>query len=268
MKKQLILLTTMLLGCLSTNAQTESAPKSAAGKGAASDAVVRTIFAYGGQINKAFLSYIISLTGKPNPKVCFLPTATGDSPNYIAYWYGLCTDMPLRPYVQKTFINSSPDQKSFEEMLLDMDAIVVGGGNTLNMLAIWKAQGIDTVLRKAYEHGILLAGGSAGSLCWFSSGYTDSRPKALSKIEGLGYIKASHCPHYNTEASRKPLYHNSILSGDQTAGYACDELSGIVFQNEKFVRAVSAHADHHSYFVSVVNGKIEEKKLEAETIGQ
>lgn len=226
----------------------------------------RTIFVYGGQINKTFLRYIVSLTGKPNPKICFLPTATGDSPNYIAYWYGLATDLPMRAYVQKTFINSSPDQPSFEDFLLDMDAIVVGGGNTLNMMAIWQAQGIDTVLRKAYDRGILLAGGSAGSLCWFEGGYSDSRPQKLTIVNGLGLIQASHCPHYNTEASRKPRYHTSILEGLQSDGYACDELSGIVFKNEKPVKAVSLDSNNHSYFVSGKAGSINEKKIPAEII--
>ncbi len=225
--------------------------------------ITKTIFAYGGQVNKSFLRYIISLTGKENPKVCFLPTATGDSPNYIAYWYGLCTDLPMRSYVQKTFINASPEQKSFEEFLLGMDAIVVGGGNTLNMMAIWQVQGIDTILRKAYDKGILLAGGSAGSLCWFNGGYSDSRPQKLTIVDGLGLIKASHCPHYNTEASRKPLYHKSILDGLQAPGYACDDLSGIVFRNGQPVKSVSTDKNSHSYYVFTEDGKIREQKLDA-----
>ncbi len=227
---------------------------------------VKTIFAYGGQVNKAFVKYIISLTGKPDPKVCFLPTATGDSPNYIAFWYGLCTDLPMRPYVQKTFINASPEQKSFEAFLLDMDAIVVGGGNTLNMMAIWQAQGIDTILKKAYDRGIVLAGGSAGSLCWFNGGYSDSRPQQLTIVNGLGLIPASHCPHYNSEASRKPLYHKSILDGLQAPGYACDELSGIVFRNGQPVKAVSIDENNHSYYVYLENGDIREQKLDVDLI--
>lgn len=226
----------------------------------------KTIFAYGGQVNKAFVRYIVSLTGKPNPKVCFLPTATGDSPNYIAFWYGLCTDLPMRPYVQKTFINASPEQKSFEEFLLGMDAIVVGGGNTLNMMAIWQAQGIDTILKKAYDRGIVLAGGSAGSLCWFNGGYSDSRPQQLTIVNGLGLIQASHCPHYNTEASRKPLYHKSILEGLQAPGYACDDLSGIVFRNGQPVKAVSADENSHSYYVYKENGNIREQRLDGELV--
>jgi len=89
---------------------------------------------------------------------------------------------------------------------MNADAIFVGGGNTLNMLAIWKAQGIDTALRKAYDSGILMTGGSAGSLCWFQNGTTDSRPIDLSKVEGMGWIKGSHCPHLTGRKFRRPLY--------------------------------------------------------------
>jgi len=130
--------------------------------------------------------------------------------------------LPLRPYVLRTFINSSPDQKTFEEQILNYDAIIFGGGNTLNMLAIWKAQGIDTVLRKAYDEGIVLAGGSAGSLCWFTGGYSDSRPKQLSIVYGLGFLNFSHCPHYHSEPDKKPLYQQAILEGKLKEGYACE----------------------------------------------
>ena len=114
-----------------------------------------------------------------------------------------------------------------------MGAIVVGGGNTLNMLAIWRAQGIDTELKKAYHKGVVMAGGSAGSLCWFNAGTTDSRPKELSIVEGMSFINKSHCPHYNSETSRRPLYHTNILSGKLTDGYACDDRSAIHFINEE-----------------------------------
>lgn len=131
---------------------------------ASSTAPARTIFAYGGGFNAQFMQYVIRLTKKQNPKICFLPTATGDNANVILAWYTTCEDLVMRPYVQRTYVASYTEKKTFEENLLSMDAIVVGGGNTLNMMAIWKAQGIDTVLRKAYNQGIILAGGSAGSL--------------------------------------------------------------------------------------------------------
>lgn len=228
---------------------------------AGSTAPTRTIFAYGGGFNAQFMQYIIRLTKKQNPKICFLPTATGDNANVILAWYATCEDLVMRPYVQRTYVASYTEKKTFEENLLSMDAIVVGGGNTLNMMAIWKAQGIDTVLRKAYSKGIILAGGSAGSLCWFQGGTTDSRPKDLSIVQGLGLIQTSHCPHYHSEPLRKPLYFENILKGKLNAGYAIDDKAGIVFENEKYIRSVATDDKNNTYYVSVVDGKVDEKLL-------
>jgi len=108
--------------------------------------VDKTIFVTGGSFGRQYIQYLASLTNKPNPRICFVPTASADNAQGIANWYATCEDLPIKPYVLRTFLNSNPNQKSFEEMI--MDAIVVGGGNTLNMIAIWKAQGIDTVLKK------------------------------------------------------------------------------------------------------------------------
>ncbi|HEY8930859.1 MAG TPA: peptidase E [Mucilaginibacter sp.] len=222
---------------------------------------VRTIFAYGGSYNKQFMRYVIALTKKSNPKICFLPTATGDNANYITAWYATCEDLPMRPYVQRTYVASYTDKKTFEENLLSMDAIVVGGGNTLNMMAIWKAQGIDTVLRKAYDKGIVLTGGSAGSLCWFQGGTTDSRPKDLSIVQCLGFIQTSHCPHYHSEPMRKPLYFENILKGKLSPGYAIDDAAGIVFENEQYIKSVACDEKSNTYYVSVIDGKVNEKLL-------
>jgi dipeptidase E len=221
----------------------------------------RTIFAYGGGFTKEFMRYVIKLTGKDNPKVCFMGAATGDNANVIAAWYAVCEDLPMRPYVQRVYVASYTDTKTFEENLLSMDAIVVGGGNTLNMMAIWKAQGIDSVLRKAYNKGIVLSGGSAGSLCWFEGGTTDSRPKDLSIVHGLAFIPTSHCPHYHSEPLRKPLYFDNILKGKLSPGYAIDDKAGIVFQNEKYIKSVAVDDKSNTYYVSVVNGAVDEKQL-------
>jgi len=248
MKKSLLLLTCMV-AAFTLHAQ-----------------VTKTIFITGGGLDKTFVNYIIALTKKPNPRICFLPTASADNPYAINMWYNLAQDLPMRPYVQRTFLNSSPDQKTFEENLLSMDAIVVGGGSTLNMIAIWKAQGIDTVLRKAYEKGIVLAGGSAGSLCWFSGGYTDSRPKQLSLVECLVFIPLSHCPHYHSEPTRKPLYQAAVLSGKLGPGYACDDDAGILFEDGKLKKVVAENKDNNCYYISVADGKIKEELLPAEII--
>jgi len=228
----------------------------------------RTIFITGGDMSAPFIKCIISLTHKANPRICMIPTASADNPNAIIHWYETCADLPMHPFVLRTFLNSSPEQKSFEEIILSMDAIVVGGGSTLNMIAIWKAQGIDTVLRKAYEKGIVMSGGSAGSLCWFTSGITDSRPKQLTLVDCLGFIRTSHCPHYHSEAGRRPLYQQEILSGHLPAGYACDDRAGILFQNEKLIKSVAADQNSHTYFVSIADGKIKEEQLPIEPLPQ
>lgn len=195
------------------------------------------IFAYGGVQVKQFVKEIIKLTGKERPKICFLPTASGDNAKDIIRWYELVHDLSVEPTVQRTFAIGSKSQKvSFEEVLLNVDAIVVGGGNTVNMLAVWKAQGIDVVLRKALEKGIVLAGNSAGSLCWFEKGITDSRPVKLGVVEGLGFLAYSNCPHY--EARRK-LYHEYIEAGIFEAGYGFGSSSGIIFKNGKLFKVVS-----------------------------
>ena len=226
----------------------------------------KTIFVTGGAFDQPYIKYVAELTGKPDPKICFVPTATGDNPSSIARWYSICEDLPLRAYVLRSFINSTSSPKTFEEIIMSMDAIVVSGGNTLNMLAIWKAHGIDTLLRKAYENGIILAGGSAGSLCWFTGGSTDSRPKALSIVEGLSLLDFSHSPHYLKEPARRPLYHQLILNNKLKPGYACDDMAGLLFVNGKLKKSVSMNAENNNYFVSVKEGKIIEELLPAEII--
>jgi peptidase E len=227
---------------------------------------VRKLFVTGGSLDVRFIKHIASLTKKEMPKVCFVPTAVGDSLVRINAWYELCEGLTIKPYVLKSFISSYTTKRTFEDILAGMDAIVVGGGNTLNMLAIWRALGIDGALRKAYDAGIIIAGGSAGALCWFESGTTDSRPIDVTKIDGLGWIKGSHSPHYNSEPSRRPLYHNLIMTGELHAGYACDDYSAIYFENEKPVKSFALDEQNKSYYVERIDGKIKETALVVELI--
>jgi dipeptidase E len=221
------------------------------------------IFPSGSGPNKLFMKEIIKLTGKTRPKILFLPTASGDSERSIKRWNDLVSDLSIESSVQGVWISSYSQKKSFEEILLNVDAIVVGGGNTLNMMAIWKAQGIDKVLKKALEKGIVLAGGSAGSLCWFENGTTDSRPIELSVVEGLGFLPFSHSPHYDGEEFRRPLYQKNIKNGIFKAGYAMDNNAGIIFKNGKPFKIVSIDEKHNNYFVSLKNGVVVEEKLES-----
>ncbi len=241
-----------IIGLLSINAQTQSNDKKAE----------QTIFIFGGDINQKFIQYIVDLTKKQNPKVCYVPTASADNADNIKYWNSICKKISIEPIVLKVWGSSADTPKTFEETLLNMDAIVVGGGNTLNMMGIWKAQGIDRILNKALKKGIILAGGSAGSICWFQNGISDSRPVNLSVVDGLAFLPYSHCPHFN-DSLRRNLYYQQVMNKKIRAGYACDELSGILFKNGICVEAVSENDINHSYYISRKNGVILSRKIKS-----
>lgn len=222
----------------------------------------KQLLVYGsGRHTVPFLRYMANATAKETPKMCFIPTASGEDQAYIDSFYEVCSKLNVIPHVLSVWINSYDQKETFEELILGMDAIVVGGGNTLNMLAIWKAQGIDSALKKAYDNGVVLGGGSAGSLCWFNAGTTDSRPKELSIVNGMGFIDKSHCPHYNSEPYRRPLYHKNILSGKLSDGYACDDRSAIHFMDGEVYTSISLDSENCSYHVSEKDGKIIEEKI-------
>lgn len=226
----------------------------------------KILIAGGGFISSAFLGYMAKLTGKRRPRICYLPTAVGDQPDAIINFYKNCASLDVTPLVQASFIASAQQRESWDEAFLSMDAIVASGGNTLNQQAIWRAQGIDVVLRQAWDRGIVLGGSSAGSLCWFEEGTTDSRPKELSIVQCLGLLAGSHCPHYNSEPGRRPLYQSLIASGRMKAGYACDDDAGLYFENDRVARVVSAREGANVYHVSVVDGSLVENLLEPERI--
>jgi peptidase E len=227
----------------------------------------KQLLIYGsGRHTVPFLRYIAKATGKENPNMCFIPTASGDDAEYIASFHDVCSQLDVNPHVLPVWINSYDQKETFEEVIFKMDAIIVGGGNTLNMLAIWKVQGIDIALKQAYDQGVVMGGGSAGSLCWFNGGTTDSRPKELSIVVGMRFIDKSHCPHYNSEPSRRPLYHTNIQSGLLTEGYACDDRSAIHFINGEIYKSLSLDEENHSYYVFEKDGEIVEQLLESTLI--
>jgi dipeptidase E len=229
-------------------------------------AATRKILLAGGGYGTAFIRYMATLTGKDRPKIVYLPTASADSATGTLRFFEDCAPLNVTPSVQDSFISSYRQTKSWEESLLSVDGIVCSGGNTLNQQAIWKAQGIDQVLRRAWDQGIVLGGASAGSLCWFEEGTTDSRPKELSTVQALGFLKGSHCPHYDREAPRRPLYLKLIGSGQMKPGYACYNDAGIYFEDNDVKRVVKTRAEAKVFYVSNVGGQAVEKELPAEMI--
>jgi dipeptidase E len=226
----------------------------------------RKILIAGGGFGTTFIRYMASLTGKERPRLCYLPTASADRESGSIRWYQNCAPLNVTPFVQPSFISSYRQEQSWDEVLLSMDGIVVSGGNTLNQQAIWQAQGIDETLRKAWDRGVVLGGASAGSLCWFEEGTTDSRPKELTIVKCLGFLRGSHSPHYDAEGERRPVYQRLISSGQMKPGYACDNDAGIYFEDNEVARVVHTREGASVYYVSMVGGQIHEELLESELI--
>ena len=245
---------------------TEGLPLPRAPEATAARRATRKILIAGGGFGAPFIRYMAELTGKARPRICYLPTASADSEAGILRWYRMCATLDVVPFDQESFISSYSMNQGWDEVLLSMDGIVVSGGNTLNQQAIWKVQGIDQVLREAWDRGVVLGGASAGSLCWFEEGTTDSRPKELTKVECLGFLRGSHSPHYDGEEQRRPTYHRLIASGALKPGYACDNSAGIYFEDNEVRRVVATVEGAKAYRVGLVGGQVVEEVLEPELI--
>jgi peptidase E len=210
--------------------------------------------------------FILSLAGTAGPRVCFLPTATGDHPDAIARFYRAASRLDCRPSDLPLFHREAADVRSF---LLGQDVIWVGGGNTANMLAIWRVHGVDAILREAWEAGVVLGGASAGMNCWFEASVTDSFSiTELAPLEdGLGFLAGSACPHYDAEAERRPVYRRLVADGFP-AGHAADDGVGIVFEGTERVDVVTHREGAGAWWVSAAGpgGEVSEERLEARAI--
>ena len=205
------------------------------------------------------IDYVLSLTKKECPKVGFIPTATGDSaPSIVAFYDRFPSGRAERSHLA-LFNRTIEDIESY---ILSQDIIMVGGGNTANMLATWRVHGVHLALEKAWHAGVIMCGGSAGSLCWFECGTTDSFN--LYKLEplydGLGFLPGSHCPHYDGEAQRRPLYH-SLISEGFPAGYAVDDDAAIHFVGTDVHQVISSREDAGAYYVEKKGDQVIESPL-------
>ncbi len=209
--------------------------------------------------NLALEKYVFDLTGKARPNVLMIPTARGDDAEYVEKFYAACRD--LGAVAQHLgFFHRTPDLRP---LVLSQDAIFVGGGNTKSMLAVWRDWGLPELLREAYESGIVLGGQSAGAICWFEQGVTDSWADRLRALDCLGLLVGSCCPHYDGEAERRPAYHAFVQSGDVKPGYAIDDAAAAHFRNGRLERVVSKKPGARAYYVSAADGTMKEDAIEA-----
>ncbi len=228
--------------------------------------VTRHIVALGGggfsmePENPALDDYILGLTGRTQPKVSFVPTASGDADAYLLRFYQSFADGRCRASHLALFQRSVDDLRAY---VLSQDVIYVGGGNTANLLAVWRAHGLDVILHQAWTAGVVLCGVSAGALCWFQGGVTDSFGTQLAVLrDGLGLLPGSHCPHYDGEAQRRPAYHRCIEEG-LSAGIAADDGCGLHFEGTALAEIIASRPQARAYKVERSASGIVETALPA-----
>jgi len=209
--------------------------------------------------------YLLDVCGVDNPRVCFVPTASGDSESSITMFYERFPSSVCRPVHFTVF---RPPAIPLAEALGDADIIYVGGGSTANMLTVWRLHGIDTMLRAAHDRGAVLTGSSAGANCWFQASVTDSFGNELAALQdGLGLLPGSFCPHYDSEPQRRPVYRQLITDGVMTRGYAAEDAVAFHFRDAGLVEVVSARPDAAGYDVAAVDGDLVERELPTRLIG-
>lgn len=169
--------------------------------------------------------YLVELTGKSSPLVCFIPTASGDDPRYINRFLTAYGTLGVRPMILTLW----QDAARSVERVAEADLILAGNGLTVNMLALWDAHGVGDAIRKRVDSGDVVLGGiSAGANAWCQGFVTDSfGPKFRAVRGGLGLIPASFCCHFDGEDGRVPVYTDAIADGTLPEGYACDDGAGI-----------------------------------------
>jgi dipeptidase E len=212
--------------------------------------------------NLALDRYILAASCAANPKVCFVGTASGDAQTYIDKFYAAFSTLSCTPAHLSLF---KPESGDLREKVLEQDVIYVGGGHTRNLLVLWREWGLDLILREAWESGVVLAGISAGSICWFQQGLSDSvRPGEVLPLDCLGFLPGSNCPHYDGEAQRRPMYQEFINRGSLQPGYAADDGAALHFIGTSPVKAVSSRPTAKVYRVEKRSAGALETPMETE----
>ena len=201
--------------------------------------------------------YILKQAKKKDPKICFIPTATGDNEAYKVNFYSTFTNLDCCPS-HLDFFKRTPD---LNDLILNQDAIFVGGGNTKSMLAVWKEWGLDKILKKAYLNGVVMSGVSAGAFCWFQNGITDSWASSLKIMPCLNFIKGTCCPHYDEEPERRPAVKKLLQNNKTKDVFAVDGGAALHIKDEKIFKSVVFRNEKSSYLVSYDGKKINEKSF-------
>ena len=196
--------------------------------------------------------YIISLVKKERPRVCFLPTASGDNDLYKLNFY--------RAFSELNCITSHLDffsrTENLEKKILNQDIIFVGGGNTKSMLAVWRDWNLKPILEKAYGNGVIMSGVSAGAICWFEKGITDSFANKLEIIDCLGFIKGIACPHFDEEKERKPFVEDMIKKDKINSCICIEGGSALHIKNKLEYKSINFGEKKRSFKIFKENNKL------------
>jgi dipeptidase E len=229
---------------------------------------MRQIVAFGGggfsmeSGNPLLDDYVLGLTGEPEPRVCFLPTASGDADHYLVRFYNAFRDRTKPSHI--SLFRRERGVADVRNHLLSQDLIYVGGGSLLSLLGVWRAHGIDEYLREAWEAGVVLCGLSAGSLCWFAeavSGYHGE----VNRVPALGFLPHSNAVHY-ADGDRRGAFHNSLHDG-MVSGYAAEDGAALRFVGDELVEVVSSRAEARAYRLERRGPLVMETRLATRYLG-
>ena len=201
--------------------------------------------------------YILDQSNSEKPNICFIPTATGDDESYKVSYYSTFSKLNCNP-THLDFFKRTPN---LEKLIDDQDIIFVGGGNTKSMLSVWREWGLDKILKNAFENGTIMSGVSAGAICWFEKGVTDSWAEKLEIMDCMGFTKGNCCPHYDEEPERKPSLSKFIETKEIFNCYAIEGGCALHIKNDADYTAISFRGKKNSYLVTQLNNKIIETKL-------
>jgi dipeptidase E len=211
-------------------------------------------------------NFVLSLAGRTRPRVCFIPTASADSAQYIARFYrafsSRCVPTDLTFFDPPALPRQPTLTSDLADFVAAQDVFYVGGGNTAHLLAIWRLHGLDRLLRDAWMRGAVLAGISAGMICWFQAGVTDSFGGLEALPDGLGLLPGSACPHYDGEPGRRGRYHELVSAG-LPAGYAADDDAALHFTGTGLTEVVADRPKATAYRVEREGGEVVETPLPA-----
>jgi dipeptidase E len=207
--------------------------------------------------------YALGLTEVARPRVCFLPSASGDADHYVVRFYRNFGERADASHV--SLFRRDHDTDGLREHLLSQDLIYVGGGSVVSLLGVWRAHGVDAILREAWEAGMVLCGVSAGSLCWFAEGITAFHGSPR-RFEGLGFLPHSNTVHYDADCRRGDAYRDALGDG-MRPGYAACDGTALHFTGERLARAVSSRPAARAFRMGLRGGRVAKRPLAVDYLG-